>query len=540
VVAQSHHGSLEFTEVSMSVSTALARHTVRQLIELGVEDVVLSPGSRNAPLSIALHQAAEKGLIDLHVRIDERGAAFFALGISKASGKYVPVVCTSGTAVANYLPAVLEAHHSDVNLLVLTADRPARLRNTGSNQTTNQHGIFGEFVRSSMDTAAPIDVTRILDGRGPVHINLQFDEPLLPEDSSDWLSGIHPEVNAEPIVVPGEIDITTKRNLIIVGHDRAGFSVDEIDDLADDLAAPIVSEDPLVFEQAIAHAPIILSDERVRRELAAELVVVIGRTTLSRSTNAYIQGSSRVMVIDPRTEKIDTARTADELHRVIPKVKKTIEIDQAWHDSWHKYEEVAAAALAELPDWSEAEVASVVSEELENDSALFISSSRPIRDIESFAVPRSGIETYANRGLAGIDGNISTAMGISTKHDETYAVIGDLAFLHDISALSNPTSDTLTIIVVDNDGGGIFSTLPQRGVDGFEKIFGTPHGRDIAKIVSAFGVSSEEVRSAKELHIALQRIHPQLHVIVAKMPDREANADSIYKVIKKYKELVLL
>ena len=524
----------------MSVSTALARHTVRQLIELGVEDVVLSPGSRNAPLSIAFYQAAEKGLIDIHVRIDERGAAFFALGISKASGKYVPVVCTSGTAVANYFPAVLEAHHSDVNLLMLTADRPARLRNTGSNQTTNQHGIFGEFVRSSIDTAAPIDLTRILEGRGPVHLNLQFDEPLLPEDYSDWLSGIHPVVNAEPIVVPGEIDITTKRNLIIVGHDRAGFSVDEIEDLADDLAAPIVSEDPLVFEQAIAHAPIILSDERVRRELAAELVVVIGRTTLSRSTNAYIQGSSRVMVIDPRTEKIDTARTADELHRVIPKVKKTIEIDQAWHDSWHKYEEVAAAALAELPDWSEAEVASVVAEELENDSALFVSSSRPIRDIESFAVPRSGIETYANRGLAGIDGNISTAMGIASKHDETYAVIGDLAFLHDISALANPTSDTLTIIVVDNDGGGIFSTLPQRGVDGFEKIFGTPHGRDIAKIVSAFGVSSEEVRSAKELHIALQRIHPQLHVIVAKMPDREANADSIYKVIKKYKELVLL
>jgi 2-succinyl-5-enolpyruvyl-6-hydroxy-3-cyclohexene-1-carboxylate synthase len=325
-----------------------------------------------------------------------------------------------------------------------------------------------------------------------------------------------------------------------VGHDRAGFSVEEIEVLADDLAAPIVSEDPLVIEQAIAHAPIILSDERVRRELDADLVVVIGRTTLSRSTNAYIQSSSRVMVIDPRTQKIDTARTADELHRVIPKVKKSVEIDQAWHDSWHKYEEVAAASLAVLPDWSEAEVASVVAEELENDSALFISSSRPIRDTESFAVPRGGIETYANRGLAGIDGNISTAMGIASKHDETYAVIGDLAFLHDISALANPTSDTLTIIVVDNDGGGIFSTLPQRGVDGFEKIFGTPHGRDIAKIVSAFGVSCEEVRSGKELHIALQRIHPQLHVIVAKMPNREVNADSIYQVIKKYKELVLL
>ena len=154
------------------------------------------------------------------------------------------------------------------------------------------------------------------------------------------------------------------------------------------------------------------------------------------------------MVIDPRTENIDTARTADELHRVIPKVKNSVEIDQSWHDLWHKYEEVAAASLAELPDWSEAEVASVVAEELENDAALFISSSRPIRDIESFAVPRSGIETYANRGLAGIDGNISTAMGIATKHDETYAVIGDLAFLHDISALTNPTQDTLTIIII--------------------------------------------------------------------------------------------
>ena len=531
---------MEVTEESMSVSTSLARHTVRQLIELGIEDVVLSPGSRNAPLSIAFYQAEEKGLINLHVRIDERGAAFFALGISKVSGKYVPVVCTSGTAVANYLPAVLEAHHSEVNLLLLTADRPARLRKTGSNQTTDQHGIFGSFVKHSIDTAAPTDLSGALSDKGPVHINLQFDEPLLPEDSSEWLSGIHPVTRAEPQRIDAELEITSKRNVIIVGHDRAGFSVDEIEDLADDLAAPLVAEDPLVFEHAIAHAPIVLSDERVRRDLAADLVVVIGRTTLSRSTNAYIQGSSRVMVIDPRTESIDTSRTADEIHRTIPMIKNPIEIDQNWHDQWHKYEEVAAASLSVLPDWSEAEVAAVVAEELENDVALFIASSRPIRDVESFAVPRSGIDTFANRGLAGIDGNISTAMGIASKRDETYAVIGDLAFLHDISALANPTTDTLTIIVVDNDGGGIFSTLSQRGVDGFEKIFGTPHGRDIAKIVSAFGISCEEVRSTKELHIALQRIHPQIHVIVAKMPSRDANADSIYNVIKKYKELVLL
>ena len=179
-----------------------------------------------------------------------------------------------------------------MNLLLLTADRPARLRKTGSSQTTNQHRIFGDFVRHDLDTPAPIDLTRILSGSGPVHLNLQFDEPLLPEDSSDWLSGISPTTLVHGEIVSGEISVPTTKNLVIVGHDRAGFSADEIEDLADELGAPIVSEDPLVFENAIA-MPNILSDERVRRDLAADLVVVIGRTTLSRSINAYILGSNK-------------------------------------------------------------------------------------------------------------------------------------------------------------------------------------------------------------------------------------------------------
>jgi 2-succinyl-5-enolpyruvyl-6-hydroxy-3-cyclohexene-1-carboxylate synthase len=149
-------------------------------------------------------------------------------------------------------------------------------------------------------------------------------------------------------------------------------------------------------------------------------------------------------------------------------------------------------------------------------------------------VPRSGLITYANRGLAGIDGNISTALGIATQHSESYAVIGDLAFLHDVSALANPTQDNLTIIVVDNDGGGIFSTLGQRGSKGFETIFGTPHGIDIASVVKSFGISSQQISSAKELHIALQQIHSGLHVIVAKMPSRETNALSISSVLEEY------
>ena len=531
---------MEFEAPSMSNSTALARSIIKQLIELGIKDVVLSPGSRNAPLSIALYEASEKGLIDLHVRIDERGAAFFALGISKASSRYVPVVCTSGTAVANYYPALLEAHHSDINLLLLTADRPARLRRTGSNQTTDQSNIFGAFVRTSLDTDKDLDLSTALSGSGPVHINLQFDEPLLNEDNSDWLSGIEVKTQEAGKAEVIEINIESKKSLVIVGHDRAGFSVDEIEKFASDLAAPLIAEDTLVFEDAIAHAPIVLSDEKARIALAAENVFVIGRTTLSRSINAYIQGAKKVMVIDPRTENIDTSRTSDEIYTQIPRVKMTLDIDQSWHDLWKKYEALAAIALSVLPEWSEAELATVIAEELEDDTALFISSSRPVRDFESFAVPRSGLNTYANRGLAGIDGNISTALGIATQHSESYAVIGDLAFLHDISALANPTQDNLTIIVVDNDGGGIFSTLGQRGSKGFETIFGTPHGIDIASVVKSFGISSQQISSAKELHIALQQIHSGLHVIVAKMPDREQNADFIAAVLNKYSQLVLL
>ena len=522
----------------MSNSTALARSIIKQLIELGIKDVVLSPGSRNAPLSIALYEASEKGLINLHVRIDERGAAFFALGISKASSRYVPVVCTSGTAVANYYPALLEAHHSDINLLLLTADRPARLRRTGSNQTTDQSNIFGTFVRASFDTGKELDLSTALSGSGPVHVNLQFDEPLLNENNSDWLSEIRVKTQDKSKAQAIEIKNESNKSLVIVGHDRAGFSVVEIEKFASDLATPLIAEDPLVFDGAIAHAPIVLSDEKARVALAAENVFVIGRTTLSRSINAYIQGAKRVKVIDPRTENIDTSRTSDEIYTQIPRVKNPVDIDQSWHDLWKKFEALAAIALSVLPEWSEAELATVIAEELEDDTALFISSSRPVRDFESFAVPRSGLITYANRGLAGIDGNISTALGIATQHSESYAVIGDLAFLHDVSALANPTQDNLTIIVVDNDGGGIFSTLGQRGSKGFETIFGTPHGIDISSVVKSFGISSQQISSAKELHIALKQIHTGLHVIVAKMPNRDNNFKTLVSIGKRYVALV--
>jgi 2-succinyl-5-enolpyruvyl-6-hydroxy-3-cyclohexene-1-carboxylate synthase len=212
--------------------------------------------------------------------------------------------------------------------------------------------------------------------------------------------------------------------------------------------------------------------------------------------------------------------------------------DDRWFEDWQKFVALASISLENYPAWSEGAIASLIGADLENDSALYISSSRPIRDLEAFATPRSGVTTYANRGLAGIDGNISTAMGIATHHDETYAIIGDLAFLHDVSALANPTSEALTIIVIDNNGGGIFSTLPQRGVIGFEKLFGTPHNQDLSRICTGFGISNEVVTTPKELQIALKRVHPTMHVIIAKVPDRESNADYLAEVLNRYRNSV--
>ncbi|MSW39955.1 MAG: 2-succinyl-5-enolpyruvyl-6-hydroxy-3-cyclohexene-1-carboxylate synthase, partial [Actinobacteria bacterium] len=235
----------------MNTSTTLARTIVRQIIESGIKDVVISPGSRNAPLSIAFFQASERGLISLHTRIDERTAAFFALGIAKASKLPVPIVCTSGTAVANYHPAVLEASHSNQPLLVMTADRPAELRKSGANQTTEQARIFGKAVRYFADVSGPaFPMTLPLDSlkTGPVHLNIQFAEPLGPDDDSDWLSKIAvkaPETFNRKS--SGTFYTKSTRGLLIIGHDRAGFDVGEVNQFAQSLGWPVIAEDPLSF-----------------------------------------------------------------------------------------------------------------------------------------------------------------------------------------------------------------------------------------------------------------------------------------------------
>jgi len=516
-------------------STMLARVIVRQIIEAGITDVVISPGSRNAPLSLAFYAAAQEKLITIHVRIDERTAAFFALGIIKATGRPVPIVCTSGTAVANYHPAVLEAHHTNLPLLVLTADRPAMLRKTGANQTTEQARIFGKAVRYFADVDGPVYPMELpLDSLrvGPVHLNLQFDEPLLPDTDATWLSEI--QINAKNFVSrkkPGTLRLVGARGVVVVGHDRGGLTVEEIQSFIKVLGWPIIAEDPLSFPEAIAHASIFLTSPEIRSTLIPQSVLVIGRTTLSRSINAFIKSSPIMYVVDQRIATVDTNRVADRLFTELPILQGVIHSDE-WLAKWEKISERARKLVQSLDGWNEAVIARSIAAAIPVGSALFLSSSRPIRDIEGFAAPRDGVTTYANRGLAGIDGNISTALGIAYSHNSTIAVLGDLSFLHDLTGLMAKEEINCRFIVINNDGGGIFSTLPQRGVAGFESVFGTPHGLNPAAIAAAMGINAKQITSINELITEVAQPVKGISVVVCDVPNRESNADNLKTIIE--------
>jgi len=509
-------------------STLLARVIVRQIIEAGVTDVVISPGSRNAPLSLAFYQASTKGLIKLHVRIDERTAAFFALGIAKASGRPVPIVCTSGTAVANYHPAVLEASHTNIPLLVLTADRPASLRRTGANQTTEQARIFGKAVRYFADVSGsvyPMELPFNSLQSGPVHLNIQFEEPLVGDKSDNWLNDL--TISAPNVFdrkTPGTFYTKSTRGVLVIGHDRGGLSAESVQNFSEELGWPVIAEDPLTFKNAISHASVFLTSKTIADDLVPDTVVVIGRTTLSRSINGFIKMARKEIVIDPRMATVDTDRMADQKFIQLP-VVEVQPADAEYAEKWKKYSLRAQKMVADISIWSEQLIAREIAAGVPTGTSLFISSSRPIRDLEGFAVARDGVETFANRGLAGIDGNISTALGIASQRKQTIAVLGDLGFLHDLTGLIHKEDINLKIFVINNDGGGIFSTLSQRGVDGFEEVFGTPHGLDPAAIAASMGIKAKTIDAQAQLMKELSEPVTGISVVVVDAPNRETGAD---------------
>lgn len=485
----------------MNPSTTAARVVVDELVRCGVTDAVLSPGSRNAPMAFALHTADADGRLRLHVRIDERTAGFLALGLALASGRPVPVVTTSGTAAANLLPAVLEASHAGVALLALTADRPPELVGTGASQTVDQVGLFGSAVRLAPAVGGTPEQVRSAVGRavaaatgappGPVHLNLPFAAPLTPDPEAPWPVGRDGggAWTAGPVIrrtaAPLPLDPTAP-TLIVAGPGAPPL----------DVGVPIVAEPTsAAWPQGVRTGPWLLD----RPELRPAQVVVAGRPTLHRAVAALLADPDiAVYALDddegrPWTDVAGTVRAVGALPPLRP--------DPEWQARWTAADDVAATALDEALDGAHdggpvgMRLARALVAALPDGAQLVLGSSNPVRDVALAAAPRAGLVVRGNRGVAGIDGTVSTAVGAALAHaGSSVALLGDLTLLHDTTGLvigpDEPRPD-VTFVVLNDAGGGIFNLLEQGGPEhtaAFERVFGTPHRVKLSALCAAMGV----------------------------------------------------
>ncbi|HSF26928.1 MAG TPA: 2-succinyl-5-enolpyruvyl-6-hydroxy-3-cyclohexene-1-carboxylic-acid synthase, partial [Actinomycetes bacterium] len=536
----------------MNPSTAMAQVIMSQLFNGGVREVVLSPGSRSAPLAVALHEADVAGWMRLHVRIDERSAGFLALGLAKASGQPVPVVCTSGTAAANLHPAVLEAHHAGVPLVVLTADRPPELRGVGANQASElQPTVYGGAVRLAVELALAsgrvgevaywrATLARVLaaaTGRrssdpGPVHVDVPFREPLLPDGDTTWVEPIvgppHSVVmSAERPSGEGRVRLGQGPRTVVVAGDGAGWQARW---LAEAAGWPLLAEPSSGARSgpnALACYRLLL--ERLGGDI--ERVVQFGHPTLSRPISRLLARDDVELVVVS-----STPRWSDAGHRAAL-VAPSIGLDwvaagagraepDAWLRRWLDADAAACQAVRCVLDdspLSGPRVAAELAAALPPQALLMVGSSNPVRDLDladpwddplplDDAPPARRV--LANRGLAGIDGTVSTAIGAALavqreRPGSSYALLGDLTFLHDANGLvlgpDEPRPD-LTLVVVNDDGGGIFTTLEQGGPEhagSFERVFGTPHHVDLAALCAATGTAHERLQTVEGLRKAL-------------------------------------
>ncbi|WP_432559664.1 2-succinyl-5-enolpyruvyl-6-hydroxy-3-cyclohexene-1-carboxylic-acid synthase [Granulicoccus sp. GXG6511] len=542
-------------------ATACARAVAAALVELGVRHVVLSPGSRSAPLAFAWEALARQSKVELHVRIDERGAAYLALGLAKATRTVVPVVTTSGTAVGNLLPAVMEASHAGVPIMILSCDRPVSALHTGANQVTDQGGLFDRFVRASAQLSGAEgsvatwvhQVGRLVAGAvgvrsadpGPVHLNLAFAEPLTPDDEH-WPE-VRPTV-VEPHRAPPSADdpapvlewgvpaapwsnlpegyaadaAPEPRTVVLVGDcppetGRLAWQT------AVDAGLPLLSEPSGNARRtpAIRGYRLLLGTELGER---IERVLLFGHPTLSRPVSRLLaRDDVEIIAVTDGARWIDPGcRVTRVVDRIDPPPG-----DPAWLRAWRDADdrllpaldaESGRAAPSEPTPLNGLAVAGAVwhaatrtrqSQESGRGHNLVIGSSHPVRDLDLAPVLGTAPPAYANRGLAGIDGTIATAAGIALATGPTTLLLGDLTFLHDAgSLLIGPLErrPDLRVVVVNDDGGSIFHILEQGAADhaaAFERIFGTPTGARLGPLAAGYGWAHRELTTLTDLRAAL-------------------------------------
>lgn len=544
----------------INVGRSLALTLVDELHRGGLRHACIAPGSRSAPLAYAF---AEHPGIAVHVAIDERSAAFAALGIAKVSGVPAVVVTTSGTAAANLYPAIVEARMSSTPLIALTADRPSELRDTGSLQTVDQVKMFSGYVNWFAEVAsdAPSERAgaywRSLAARalaeattipfGPVHLNVPFREPLTPEpggealggrsDSKPWMKvGQHAGSPDESLVAAlAERMETARRGLIVVGGTRVDPS---------SVAAAAAAFKLPVFAESISgcrQAPFAVStyEALIRTNEVADdrpdLVVRVGPAGLSKSLDAWTS-DAELIVLDPTGRWPDPSRNAALIVRadaslVLDLAAKQVGArgDSSWESGWRELEEAARQALDQAIDAfdhvTEPRTARDLAAFVPDDSILAVSSSMPARDLDWFMRPRAGLDFVFNRGANGIDGFVSTALGAAVESGRlTFALLGDLAMLHDQNGLllDSEAHPDLTLVVVNNTGGGIFSFLPQAGHPHFERLFATPHRVSFENLASVYGAGYARPETPEDLVQEIKASAGGIRIIEVRT-DREDN-----------------
>ncbi|MGZ5394799.1 MAG: 2-succinyl-5-enolpyruvyl-6-hydroxy-3-cyclohexene-1-carboxylic-acid synthase [Mycobacterium sp.] len=514
----------------MNPSTAQTRVVVDELIRGGVRDVVLCPGSRNAPLAFALQDADRAGRLRLHVRIDERTAGFLAIGLAVAERAPVCVAMTSGTAVANLGPAVVEANYARVPLIVLSANRPYELLGTGANQTFEQLGYFGTQMRETISLGLAEDRPDQMDAlnaqwrsatcrvlvaatgtrsanAGPVQFDIPLREPLVPGVRDDVGPGVNycpegrpggkPWTYTPPVTFDQPLDIDLTPDTVVIAGHGAGVHPN----LA---ALPTVAE-PTAPPAANPLHPFAL------RLVRPQQVIMLGRPTLHRPVSALLADPAvpvYALTTGPRWPDVSGNSAATGTRAVT-----TGEPDSAWLERCAEVNRRAVDAVrAQLeahPLKTGLHVAAAVADAVRPGDQLVLGASNPVRDAALVGLNTQGIKVRSNRGVAGIDGTVSTTIGAALAHEReaggsspsrTIALIGDLTFVHDSSGLligpTEPVPRNLTIVVSNDNGGGIFELLEQgdpRFSDVSSRIFGTPHDVDVGALCRAYHVESRQI-----------------------------------------------
>lgn len=564
---------------------------INQLAALGVRYACISPGSRSTPLTYVLSKNRK---IKSFINIDERSSAFFALGLAKSTGKPVIVVTTSGTAVAELYPAIIEAYHQRTPLIICTADRPPELIGTGANQTINQHNIFRNHIKWFRDLGLPsmsevgfhhlqkvaFKAYRIssVEDRGPVHLNFPFRKPLEPFSYTDVVNkriyrfkpqryvnnkiANHSAVSEVAKTSGRIIDELIKydKGIIIAGpmeYDRE--VINSIKKLSALLQYPVFTDglSQLRFninqkeKNIIANFNSILKSEKFVHEHDPEIILQFGRTPTSSMLESFLEETkANRYLINSFGDKFDPARNAKAILAIEPKFfchyltsklneKKIIRHKSSWLQDFIYADEISEKVKARIIDKAkfpnEVSIILEIFKSIPSGSNVFIGNSLPVRDLDNFLSNTSKrLTVQFNRGASGIDGITSTALGVALNNKPTILITGDLSFLHDLNALAIAAkySIPLTIIVINNNGGGIFESLPiAEKVKQFREYFITPHNLELAAIVKSFGINYQFIADRSKLRLHLKN---SLSKIVPSVLELQTNAGKSVELRNKY------